>query len=179
MGLNHINLEAAGKFLEEAKRDGNVAKKSKKVEGEWVFEEGQAQFRATLAYPKGERVVESDFAPFLGGLGLAPDPIQYCLYGLAACYAGTFVSIAAMKGVTLNSVKVAAENNVDLSRTLGLSRNPIVERVELTLTVETDAPRNQLEEIENLAHDRCPGVYCTVNSIPLRTRLATKSERKN
>jgi uncharacterized OsmC-like protein len=174
MGLNNINTEAAGKFMEEAKNDPLVAKKSKRVEGEWVFEEGQPQFKATLAFNEGERVLESDFAPFMGGMGLAPDPIQYCLYGLAACYAATFVSIAAMEGIALQGVKIAVENKVDLTRALGLSSNPIVEGVEVTLTVKADVPRERLESIEALARDRCPGVYCLVNPIQLTTSLVTE-----
>lgn len=171
MALNNINLAEAGKFMEEVKKDPQAAKKSKKVEGEWVFNEGKPQFKATLAFAKGERVVEADLAPFNGGMGLAPDPIQYCLYGLAACFAGTFVTLAAMEGIALKSVKIAVQNKIDLSRALGLTRNPIVEGVEITLTVAADAPREKLEHLEALARDRCPGVYCTVNPIPLTTKL--------
>ena len=174
MGLNNINTEAAGKFMEEAKNDPLVAKKTKRVEGEWVFEEGQPQFKATVAFNEGEQVLESDFAPFMGGMGLAPDPIQYCLYGMAACYAATFVSIAAMEGIALQGVKIVVENKVDLTRTLGLSSNPIVEGVEVTLTVKADVPRDRLENIEALARDRCPGIYCLVNPIQLTTSLVTE-----
>ncbi len=174
MGLNNINTDAAGKFMEEARNDPQIAKKSKRVEGEWVFDEGKPQFKATLAFKEGERVVESDFAPFMGGKGLAPDPIQYCLYGLAACYAGTFVSLATMEGISLRGLKIAVENKVDLTRTLGLSSNPIVEGVEVTLTVASDVQRERLEQIAALARDRCPGVYCLINPIQLTTRLVTE-----
>ena len=171
MGINNINTDAAGKFLEEVRDDPQVAKKSKRVEGEWVFEEGRPQFRSTLAYKEDEKVTESDFAPFMGGMGLAPDPIQYCLFGMAACYAGTFVSIAAMEGIELTSLHVAAENRVDLTRNLGLSKNPIVEEVVITIDVSSDASQERLEEIDRLARESCPGVYCLTNPIPLKTVL--------
>ena len=118
--------------------------------------------------------MDSDFAPFMGGRGLAPDPIQYCLYGMAACYAGTFVSLATMEGIALRGLKISVENKVDLTRTLGLSSNPIVEGVEVTLTVASDVQRERLEQIEALARDRCPGVYCLINPIQLTTRLVTE-----
>ena len=174
MGLNNINTGAAAKFMEEAKKDPQIARKTKQIEGEWVFEEDKPQFRATLAFKEGELVVDSDFAPFMGGKGLAPDPIQYCLYGMAACYAGTFVSIATMEGIALRGLKIAVENKVDLTRTLGLSSNPIVEGVEVTLTVASDVQRERLEQIEALARDRCPGVYCLTNPIQLTTRLVNE-----
>ncbi len=175
MGLNNINTDAAGKFMEEAKNDPKIAKKTKRVEGEWVFEEGKPQFKATLAFKEGEQAVDSDFAPFMGGRGLAPDPIQYCLYGMAACYIGTFVSLATMEGIALQGLKIAVENKVDLTRTLGLSSNPIVEGVEVTLTVASNASREKLEQVGALARDRCPGVYCLTNPIQLRTNLVTEN----
>ena len=57
MSLNNINTDAAEKFMEEAKSDPQVAKKTKRVEGEWVFEEGKPQFKATLAFKEGEQAV--------------------------------------------------------------------------------------------------------------------------
>ena len=49
-----------------------------------------------------------------------------------------------------------------------------MEGVEVTLTVASDAPRERLEQIEALARDRCPGVYCLINSIRLTTNLVTE-----
>jgi hypothetical protein len=81
MGMNNINTDAAGKFMEEARNDPQVAKKSKRVEGEGV---------------------------------------------------------------------------------------------EVKLTVASDVPRERLEQIEALARDRCPGVYCLINPIQLTTNLVTE-----
>jgi len=171
MGLNNFNTEAASAFLAQARQDASAARKTKRVEGEWVFTEGETQFKASVAFQAGECVLESDFAPFMGGHGLAPDPIQYCLYGLAACYAATFVSIATTEGLKLHSLKVAVENVVNLSRSLGLSSAPVVEGVDVTLSVAADASRERLEAIAQLARDRCPGVYCLVHPIRLTTHL--------
>ena len=167
MKVNNVNIEAAGAFVEQVKADPSLAKKSKRVEGRWSFDEGQPQFSAVMSHKTGETAVHADFAPFMGGEGLAPDPIQYCLYGLAACYAGTFVGLAAAQGVVLRSLSVVAENRVDLSRSLGLSDAPVVEQVSLTLQVDTDAGEEQLAELEHLARDRCPGVFCLANPIPI------------
>ncbi len=175
MGLNNINTEAAGKFFEAVKNDPQLAKKSKQVKGEWRFEDARPQFKATLSYKEGDRVVESDFPPFMGGNGLAPDPISYCLYGMAACYAGTFMSLAAMEGVEIKSLNITVGNNVDLTMSMGLSSNPIVEGVEMTLTVESDAPGEKLIEIDELTKERCPGVYCLTHPIKLTGNLVVKN----
>jgi uncharacterized OsmC-like protein len=107
----------------------------------------------------------------MGGGGLAPDPIQYCLFGFAACFAGTFMSTATMMGIKIQSLKVSAENFMDLSKTLGLTNNPIVGKIKITTIVKSDAKEEELKELERLAHERCPGVYCLVNPIKLESQL--------
>lgn len=164
-------MEAAAKFFEEVKDNPEVAKKSKKVEGEWVFEEGKPQFKSLLEFKDGEEILEADFAPSMGGGGRKPDPIQYCLFGMASCFAGTFIAIASMEGVPVQKLKIAVENKVDSSRTLGLSDNPIIEEVKATFTIKSTAPKEKIEEIEKLAQERCPGVYCLTNPIKLKTKI--------
>ncbi|MBI2651409.1 OsmC family protein [Candidatus Woesearchaeota archaeon] len=167
MKVNNVDMDKAGIFVEEVKRDKNKAIKVKKVEGTWNFEEGKAQFASTLEYQNGSAIVEADAPQFMGGLGIKPDPVQYCLFGLAACFAQTFASIAAEKGISLKKLKVLAENKVNLSKALGLSNEPIVERVKLFVEVSSDAKKENLKEIEALAKERCPGVYCLTNAIKL------------
>jgi len=174
MAMNHMNFEGLKTFVEEVKQDLKRANKSKKFECSWNFNEGKPQIEAKVQHPKGETILRSDFAPFMGGEGLAPDPIQYCLFGLAACFAGTFMSMATMKGIKIEGLNVSAENFTDLSKTLGLTDNPIVERVKIVTTVKSDAKEEQLKELEKMAHERCPGVYCLVNPIRLETELLRK-----
>ena len=171
MKPNNVNLQGMMSFMEQAKADPGLLKKEKSVEGTWNFTEGQPQFKATLAYAGGERTLEADLAPFLGGTGGAPDPIQYCLYGLAACFGGTFMAIAAGEGVILKSLRVVAENQVDFSRAMGMGTKPVVEKVMLKLIAESDAPQAKLQELEKLARERCPGVYCLTQPIPLETSV--------
>jgi len=166
MKLNNINLEKAGAFVEEVKKDKGKALKVKRVEGTWNFEDGKAQFISTLGHANGLTVAEADAPPFLGGNGIKPDPVQYCLFGLAACFAQTFASIAAEKGIKLDKLQVAAENKVNLSKALGLGNEPIVEGVKLLVEV-SDIDKDKIKEIGQLARERCPGVYCLTNPIKL------------
>lgn len=174
MGGNNVNIVAMQESVEAMKKDPTQAKKVKQVGGQWVFQEGAPQFRAEVEFPKGKEVLQADFPPFLGGGGLKPDPIQYCLYGLAACFAGIFAAMAAMEGVDLKKLSVVAESKLDFSRVFGLTDNPPVEGIELTVTVSSDATPEKIQEIDRLARERCPGVYCITNPIPLKTRLIQK-----
>lgn len=166
MKINNINLDKAGAFVEEVKKDKSKAIKVKRIEGIWDFREGKPQFVSTLEHANGLIVVEADAPPFMGGSGLKPDPVQYCLFGLAACFAQTFASVAAERGVELIKLKVAAENEVNLSRALGLGNEPIVDGVKLVVEV-SDVDKDKLKEIGQLAKERCPGVYCLTNPVKL------------
>jgi len=166
MKLNNINLDKVGAFVEEVKKDKSKAIKIKKVEGSWNFEDGNPQFAAILEHSGKSTVIDSDGPSFMGGSGIKPDPVQYCLFGLAACFAQTFASIAAEKGIELKKLKIAAENKVNLSMALGLSDEPIVEKVKLIVEV-SDVDKDKLKEIEQLTKERCPGVYCLTNPIKL------------
>ena len=166
MKIDNVDMENAGVFMEEVKKDKSKSIKIKRIEGSWDFREGKPQFASTFEHANGSTVVEADAPPFLGGNGIKPDPVQYCLFGLAACFAQTFASIAAEKGVELKKLKVAAENKVNLSRALGLGNEPIVEGVKLIVEV-SDVDKDKIKEIEQLAKERCPGVYCLTNPIKL------------
>jgi uncharacterized OsmC-like protein len=54
---------------------------------------------------------------------------------------------------------------------LGLTNNPIVEKVKISATVKSDAKKEQLKELEKLTRERCTGVYCLVNPVPLESEL--------
>ncbi len=169
MKINNVNMENAGAFAEEVKKDKSKALKVKRIEGNWNLEDGKVQFASTLEHANGKTIVEADGPPFMGGSGIKPDPIQYCLFGLAACYAQTFASVAAEKGIKLDKLKVAAENKVNLSKALGLSNEPIVEKVILEVKAYGEKGEN-LSEVKKLAEQRCPGVYCLTNAIKLEIK---------
>ena len=169
--MRNVNAKAAGDFVEQVKKDPSVARKHKQVDGAWDFSEGQPQFRAVLGFPKGEVELRCELPAFAGGWGTSPDPIQYCLFGMAACYATTFASAAAAEGVDLSTLKVRAENDIDLRKQIGRSKDPIVQRVKFTVEAE-GAPRAVLERLKQHADERCPGVECVTRSIPLETVLA-------
>src|SRR3989338_6673675 len=160
--INNLDMDKAGAFLEEVKADKDKAIKTKHVEGDWNF--SGVQFTAALEHATGKTIVEADGPPIIGGSGTKPDPVQYCLFGLAACFAQTFASVAAEKGIELKQLKISVENKVNLTKPLGLGDEPIVENVKLSVTASGDG---DLKEIEQLAKERCPGVYCLTNPIKL------------
>jgi uncharacterized OsmC-like protein len=169
--INNVNVEAMRAFASQIEADARAAKKLKVVGGRWVFEDGKPQFSGAVEYPGGTFTVETDFAPFMGGLGLRPDPVSYCMFGFASCFAGTFAAVAAAEGIALDALEVRVENEVDLSLPMGVADRPVTQGMKAVLKVKSKAPRQRLEEIRRHAERRCPGVYCITNPIPFSSRL--------
>lgn len=170
--LNHVKIDELQKTLEAIKKDPKNAKRVNRVEGEWVLDRAEGpQFVAEIQTEKGKHRLEADQPTFQGGGGSVPGPMHYCLYGLAACYTATFVTLAAMEGVRLKKVRVVAENYMDFSKTFGLSDNPIIEQVKFKLLVSSEGDKERLLELGRLAEERCPAVYCMKNPIKMIAEL--------
>ncbi|GAC1518987.1 MAG: OsmC family protein [Thermoleophilaceae bacterium] len=170
--MYNVNVEALKATTARAHEEPGAVKQKVSFQGEWQTEPGQPQFRAEIPVPNGEPMIfVADFPPPMGGTGSAPNPLAYCFWGGMACYAMTFAQEAAKQDIALRALRASAEAEVDMSRALGASENPPVERIDWTLTVDSDASPAQLDELKRLADDHCPGVYCVRNSIELTTRL--------
>ncbi len=176
MKRNNKDLAAVGALAERVKMDPNPAKLQKRVEGGWSFREGSPQFTATVAHGGGASLLQADMAVPFGGAGLAPDPLQYMLFALAACYSATRVMIASMEGVDLGDVKAVAENAVDATRALGLGERPLgerplVERVSVRVTVNSRRGRRQARALGAGRARELPFAFTVANAVPLETRI--------
>lgn len=171
--MHNVNVKAVGRAAEQAQADPSSVRQPVELGGEWQVAEGAPQFRATIPYPNGEVELSCDFPPPLGGTGAAPNPLVYCLWGGIACYAMTFALEAARADIELRALRGTITTEVDQSRALGVSERPPVEQIAWELDVDADASAELLEDLRSRADDRCPGVYCMRNSIPLVTRLTS------
>ncbi len=172
--LNNVNAGRLAQVVKEAETDASKVKRTQKIEGEWLLEEGGPQFRAEINFEGGKIIMESDQPTNLGGGGTRPGPLHYCFFGLVSCYTATFAAMASMMGIELKKLTARLEGNLNFSRVFGLSQAPVMEKIHITLEVESDAPREKLEEIERLAYERCPAVYALSTPVNLDTSLEVK-----
>ena len=172
--LNNVNVGILEQVIKEAETDKSKVKRSQKVDGEWLLEEGGPQFRAEVSFEGGKIVMESDQPKNLGGGGTRPGPLHYCFFGLVSCYAATFATMASMMGIELRGLTAKLEGDLNFSRVFGLSREPVIEEIRITLQVHSDAPREKLEEAERLASERCPAVFALTEQVKLNTLLEVK-----
>ncbi len=172
--FNNVNAGRLAQIVKEAETDKSKVKRSQKIEGEWLLEEGGPQFRAEVNFEGGKIIMESDQPTNLGGGGTRPGPLHYCFFGLVSCSTTTFATVASTMGVELKRLTARLESNLNFSRAFGLSQEPVMEKIHITLEVESEAPREKLEEIERLAYERCPAVYALSTPVNLKTSLEVK-----
>ncbi len=172
--LNNVNVGMLEQVVKEAQSDKSKVKRQQKIEGEWLLKEGGTQFRAEVTFEGGKVVMESDQPRNLGGGGTRPGPLHYCFFGLVSCYTATFAAVASQMGIRLRKLTARLEGNLNFSRVFGLSQEPVMEEIRIALSVESDAPREKLEEIEKLAYERCPAVFALTEKVRLNTSLEVR-----
>lgn len=171
--MHNVNLDQLQQTIDKAHADPGALRQPVHLDGQWQTEQGSPQFRGTISYPTGEIEFACDFPPPMGGSGAAPNPLAYCLWGGIACYAMTYATEAARDNVQLTALRGTITTEIDQTRALGVTDNPPVEQVTWSLQVEADAPDDVLQQVKTRADERCPGVYCMRNPIPLTTKLDT------
>lgn len=171
--MHNVNVAAVEQTAEKARRDPAAVVQPIGFDGEWQVEEGEPQFSTTIPLPGGGSVVfQADFPPPMGGSGAAPNPLAYCFWGGLACYAMTFAQEAARSGVELRALRARVSTRLDLSRALGVSERPPVERIDWQLEVDSDADAATLEALRASSDEHCPGAWCIRNPIELATAVA-------
>jgi uncharacterized OsmC-like protein len=170
--MHNVNVEAVEQTAARAAQDPAAFVQHLSFAGDWQVQEGAPQFRGTIPVPNGEPVVfEADYPSPMGGTGSAPNPLAYCFWGGLACYAMTFAQEAARRGVKIRSLKARVEADLDLTRALGVSDHPPVERIDWHLDVDSDASPDVLEELREQSDRRCPGAWCIRNPLDLHTHV--------
>ncbi|MCX6601723.1 MAG: OsmC family protein [bacterium] len=166
-----VNLSAVMKFAGEVQKDPRLAIKEKSVSGECNFADGQPHITATLEFPQGKLTLASDQPLFFGGGGSAPDPLLYCLFGTASCFAGTMMVIIAQRKLSVDALNITVKNRVNLLRPLGLGDAPVVEGVWIGMTYRGAASEEQMNAVVKEALETCPGAYCLTHPIPVTAEI--------
>lgn len=171
--VNNVDLDKVSQTVTKGKEDKNTLKKPVKLQGEWNFDPSKDfQFTTDLSYESGKQVIEIDSPSFLGGNGQRLGPMAYCIAGITSCFIGTFVGIAAKKGIKLSKLTVNTVCNLNFAKTFDISDEPISEGIEFNIDAQSEnADKQKLQEILNLAEQRCPAMYSMTNIIKINAKI--------
>lgn len=120
-------------------------------------------------------VFDADHPAVLVGQDRGPAPVEYLLYGLAACITAGIGNIASARGVTLTRVESAVVGDIDIQGLLGLSdgvRNGY-QRVRIDVRIEGDATAEELEAIVQQSRARSAVYDVLTNGVPVEVEVTT------
>lgn len=108
----------------------------------------------------------------VGGVADAPTPLEYLLSGAVGCYAAVFAFYAAKMGVDYESFEAVARTTFDVRGHMMPDAPPSgFQKVTIAITVKSNASREALHEIEQLALRGCPGIATLRDPVAVETTL--------
>ncbi|WP_323658758.1 OsmC family protein [Pectobacterium versatile] len=178
----YVDLEAVKKTKEAVSKQpelGNVtfSMKGKSAGGIAVRVETGALVQNGVADNSrtGKFSLISDEPVALLGSDTGVSPAEYLLMGLAGCYTVTLTSLAAAKGIELDSINLELFFDIDLNGFLGLddSVRKGAQGIRVDVQLESaGASREQLEELVRELPANSPIHDTLANPVNIATRLA-------
>ena len=115
----------------------------------------------------GRHGLEADEPESVLGTDLGANAAEALLHGLASCLNTTFIYYAAAEGVHIDELEL--EGDIDLRGILGI--DPDVpngfQHIAVTFNVKSDAPRETVEELVELAQRRSPVLWSVTHPVPV------------
>lgn len=115
----------------------------------------------------------SDEPLALGGSNTAPNPVEQLLGALGNCLAVGYAANARLQGITLESLRIRLEGDIDLHAFLGLvtGGNAGYEAIRVSVELKSDAPREQLQALHHKVVGSSPVGHSLSRAVPLRIDL--------
>ncbi|MDQ2952748.1 MAG: OsmC family protein [Chloroflexota bacterium] len=179
---NGVNVTQLLGTIELIKNDPSLARFRFRSRTRWD-QGGRCATEIAGFYGAGSEITRSsthtlagDEPPVLLGSDTAPNAVEAVLHALAACISVGYVYNAAARGITIQSLRLDAEGELDLHAFLGLSETtrPGFERITFTATVKADASRAQLEELCEYVQRTSPVLDIIRNPVPVSISLVTE-----
>lgn len=178
--VNGVNVDQLVGTINAIKANPNLARFEFRAENQWV-DGGHSRTTIQSFYGAGTEdssrtrpfVLEGDEPPVLLGNNAGPNAVEAVLHALASCLAVGFVYNAAAQGITIESLKLRLEGDLDLHAFLGLSdkARPGYQNIRLTYRVKSDAPREKVVELCDYVQRTSPVLDIIRNPVPVSIAL--------
>jgi uncharacterized OsmC-like protein len=107
--------------------------------------------------------VEGDHPAELLGTDNGPTSVELLLAALGHCLASGWSVYGASTGISVESLRVEVEGDIDLQGMLGLPEpgliQPGFQKIRVAYYVGSSAPREQLEQLAKMSEDLSPTLY--------------------
>jgi uncharacterized OsmC-like protein len=178
--VNGVNVDQLFGTIEAIKKNSEIARFKFRAHNKWIDGGnnrstikdfyGACQEDTSRSEPF---VMDNDEPAVLLGTDKGANPAEYVLHALAGCITTTLVYHAASKGIKIEEMETKYEGDLDLRGLLGLpggTRNGY-EEIRVSVKVKVDAPKEQIEELVELAQRRSPVFDIVTNPVPVTIKL--------
>ena len=110
-----------------------------------------------------------DEPPALGGGGIAPNPVEYALASLGSCQAITYRFWAEHLGVSLDTLTVRVEGDLDIRGLFGFDDDvrPGFTAVRVAVTATGPETAQRYQELAAAVDEHCPVLDLFRNPVPV------------
>jgi uncharacterized OsmC-like protein len=178
--VNGINVGDLFALIDGVKREPAKGKTRWHVTTTW---HGQARSRAEIESYEigGERVprqfsIDIDEPRELGGSNSFANPQEHLIAALNACMTVGYVAQCAVRGITLESLAIETDGDIDLRGFLGI--DPAVpkgyENLSYTVRIKGDGTKEQFAEIHEAVMATSPNFYNLSRPVALQPLLVVE-----
>ena len=175
--VNGLNVDDLFALIEGVKEDVSKATTSWRVATSW---QGQTRTRAEVeGFSIGGQdvprrfTIDIDEPCELGGSNKFANPQEHLIAALNACIAVGYVAQCAVRGITLESLQIETEGEIDLRGFLGI--DPKVangyESLRYTVRIKGSGTSQQFAEVHDAVMATSPTVYNRANAVVLKSTL--------
>ena len=178
--VNAINVDDLIALIDDVKREPAKGKTNWHVTTTW---QGQARSRAEIESFEigGERVprrfsIDIDEPHELGGSNSFANPQEHLIAALNACMTVGYVAQCAVRGITLESLAIETDGEIDLRGFLGI--DPAVpsgyENLNYTVRIKGNGTKEQFAEIHQAVMATSPNFYNLSRPVALKSALVVE-----
>jgi uncharacterized OsmC-like protein len=182
IGKNHLNgvdVKKLSDTIDAIKQNTDLAEFHFSAKNQWV-NGGENHTTINEFYGAGKTHVRSkpyvfvkDEPTVLLGNDRCANPVEYALTALAGCLTTSLVYHAAARGIKIDKVESTLEGDLDLRGFLQMDGNvnPGYKGIQVSFKIESDATKESLEELIELAKKASPVANTITRPTPVNVKL--------
>lgn len=175
--VNGLNIDDLFDLIDGVKQDASKGKTNWRVTTNW---QGQARSRAQVAGFEigGQQVprqfsIDIDEPRELGGSNRFANPQEHLIAALNACMVVGYVAQCALRGITIESLVIETDGEIDLRGFLGL--DPTVpsgyEKLSYVVRIKGDGTKDEFAEVHEAVMATSPNFYNISRPVSLEATL--------
>jgi uncharacterized OsmC-like protein len=175
--INGVNLHDLFALIDDVKREPAKGKTNWHVVTTW---QGQTHSRAEIERYEfgGEKLprrfsIDIDEPRELGGSNKFANPQEHLIAALNACMTVGYVAQCAVRGITLESLSIETDGDIDLRGFLGIDPAvpPGYEKLGYTVRIKGSGTKEQFAEVHKAVMATSPNFYNLSRAVALKPAL--------